>query len=183
MVNWRKLKADMHVSFNYNGNKYDGVVLSIGKDARGIGMEDAIWGYWNKNGNPMATNAPSHWTGGAHDWIITEPAKPKIQVGSTYLTPTGLKRVVVFADERGALADDPVEGHRKRYNHKLTGGWTLVPPEQWVNLYRRSDGVIVAANLKFKSEADALDQQKLDPLTKWIRTVRVDEAWNPASSG
>lgn len=106
--------------------------------------------------------------------------KNKIVVGSTYLTPTGLKRTVVFADDRGALADDPVESYRKWYNYKMTGGWTLVPPEEWVCMYTRSDGRVMvtetALTTREKAESWALEHK-----VKVIQFVRIDANYNTSS--
>lgn len=132
-----------------------------------------------------------HLDGGFSGFAWRFALKNKIQVGSTYATPTGLKRKVVFSDENGALADDldPVNNksggnwNRKWYSHRQTGGWTLVPPEQWVNITRAPTKLQLSSKI-FTSEQEAKD----DPIsgTKaeyYIRSVRVDEAWNPTSSG
>lgn len=115
---------------------------------------------------------------------LKENIKPEIKVGSTYLTPTGLKRKVVFTDEHGSLADCLEYGGRKWYNPKQTGGWTLVPPEEWVNIQHHGNPRVYSLSSKsFPSEAAA----KADLISGessgafYVRSVRVDANYNTSS--
>lgn len=146
--------------------------------------EGNLYGYWE---NKYSKGKPKDYEGfmPAHlCYLIKSDNKKKI--GDTIINSTGtITRKIIFIDETGALVEreNSPPGVQKRVwlNSKVLGGYTLLPPEEWVNLYRRSDNVICVSGVVHSSEQKALEGMSNDKSIKWIKTVRVDENNNPSS--
>lgn len=185
MTEFGDIKVGDRINVVTTISTYEGVVTNIGPKNNKYCPVSAIWakGWGLQNGESNATSETYIRYEDMKKITFINRVKPKIQVGSTYLTPTGLKRKVVFSDEKTVLAENE-DGRRHVYYTRLTSGWTLVPPEEWVNILNRGDinRTIEVSSKKFASLSEAWK----DPISGteakgYICTVRVDENYNTSS--
>jgi hypothetical protein len=167
-----KVGDEVELTMKGSGKLYKGVVCEVGRGDRGSYFpERAVWSKaWNKQ---KEDNFSSYINLDEVNTVVFTKKKNKIKIGTTYITPSGLKRVVVFADDKGALAENE-NGTPIWANHKLTGGWTEVLPEEWVCMYTRSDGRVMVTEIPLTTREKA-ESWALEHKVKVIQFVRIDE--------